>query len=90
MDFGEALHALEAGKRVQLPGGNPDIWLALVPGSTITVAADRPLGIAAPELVGRQVQYSPHVDIHCADGSIAPWGGPTMGNLFSRDWQVVD
>lgn len=88
MDFGDALNALKDGKRVALPGGT-DVWLVLVPGSTITVAADRPLGLAAPELVGQQVAYSPHIDIHCADGSIAPWGGPTMANLFSNDWQVL-
>lgn len=89
MDFGEALHALKDGKRVALPGGRTDVWVFLVPGSEITVAADRPLGTAAPELVGQQVAYSAHIDIRCADGMIAPWGGPTMGNLFSDDWQVL-
>ena len=42
MDIGAAVAALRDGKRVQLPGGRPDIWLVLVPGSVITVEAGRP------------------------------------------------
>lgn len=90
MDFGDALKALRDGKRVALPGGRTDVWLVLVPGSVITVAPDRPLGTAAPELVGQQVAYSAHIDIRCADGTIAPWGGPSTANLFSDDWQVLE
>jgi hypothetical protein len=90
MNLGGALDALKEGKRVALPGGNPDIWLVLVPGSTITVTEGRPLGIAAPELVGQQVQYCAHIDIHGTDGTLQPWGGPGTHHLFADDWEVLD
>lgn len=73
MDFGEALAALKAGKRVTRSGWNgAGQWLVLVPGSTITVDAERPLGKAAPELVGQAVSYSPHIDIKTVQGTIVP------------------
>jgi hypothetical protein len=90
LDFGGALLALKAGRRVARKSMPEGCWLVLVPGSTITVAADRPLGEAAPELVGTQVTYSPHIDIHTPDGSIAPWAGPTHEQLLAQDWIVLD
>jgi hypothetical protein len=91
MDIGGAVAALREGKRVATSAMRGyGAWLVLVPGSTITVAADRPLGIAAPELVGAVVDYCAHIDIHGADGSIQPWGGATLQHLLADDWEVLD
>lgn len=89
MDFGEALKELRDGKRITrcIPGVF-GMWLILVPGSTITVTADRPLGKAAPELVGRELEYQPHIDIKNADGEIAPWV-PSQQDLLADDWRVA-
>ena len=63
MDFGAAIAALNDGQRVTRAGWNgADQWLILVPGSTITVEADRPLGKAAPDLVGGQAGEGGQVD----------------------------
>lgn len=87
MQWGEALEDLKAGRRVARTGW-PGSWLILVPGSTITVEADRPLGVAAPDLVGQQVQYAPHIDIFTR-GFLAPWSF-TQLDLLAEDWCVVD
>lgn len=89
MEFGAALAALKDGKRVTRAGWNgPGQWLVLVPGSTITVEIGRPLGNAAPELVGQQVSYLPHVDMKTAQGSIVPWLA-SQSDLLADDWAVA-
>jgi hypothetical protein len=87
--FGDALQHLRAGARVTRDGWNGrGVWLVLVPGSTITVAAGRPLGDAAPELVGEQVDYRPHIDMKTADGQIVPWVA-SQSDLLATDWRTV-
>src|SRR6185503_12379031 len=89
LNFHGALAALIAGRRVARKSMPDGVWLILVPGSTITVVADRPLGKAAPELVGTQVTYAPHIDIY-AGGVLQPWAGPTHEQLLAQDWIVLD
>jgi hypothetical protein len=89
MDFGQALTALKDGQRVTRDGWNgKGMWLVLVPGSTITVAADRPLGQVAPELVGSALEYRPHVDMKTADGQIVPWVA-SQTDLLAEDWRTA-
>lgn len=89
MNFGEALDLLRAGKRVARPHwGLAGVWIFLVPGSTFTVSADRPMGKANPELVGKDVSYRSHIDVHNADGSVEPWV-PTSTELLAFDWYEV-
>jgi hypothetical protein len=89
VDFGHALTALRNGERVTRAGWNaPGQWLILVPGSTITVAADRPLGIAAPDLIGQQVQYAPHIDIFTVQRTLVPWFA-SQTDALAEDWAVV-
>jgi Protein of unknown function (DUF2829) len=90
MDFGEALTALKTGQRVTRTGWNgTGMWLVLVPGSTITVEAGRPLGNAAPELVGQQVAYAPHIDMKTAQGTVVPWLA-SQTDVLANDWAVVE
>lgn len=65
------------------------MWLVLVPGSTITVAAGRPLGVAAPELVDQAVEYRPHIDMKTADDEIVPWVA-SQTDALAEDWVTVD
>lgn len=89
MDFGAALAALKAGQRVAREGWNgKGMWLVLVPGSTITVAVGRPLGEAAPELVGQAVEYRPHIDMKTVDDEIVPWVA-SQTDLLAEDWTTV-
>ncbi len=64
------------------------MWIFRVPGSTITVAADRPLGQAAPELVGQTIEYRPHDDMFTADGQIVPWVA-SQSDMDAGDWEIV-
>jgi hypothetical protein len=89
MHFGDALEALKDGKRITRQAWHPEVFLFLVPGSTFDVTADRPLGRACPQLVGQKATYSPHIDIHCADGSIAVWAGPATDALLAEDWKAM-
>jgi hypothetical protein len=64
------------------------MWLVLVPGSTITVAADRPLGAAAPELVGQAVEYRAHIDMKTVNDEIVPWVA-SQTDILAEDWTVA-
>jgi len=89
MNFSEALEALKDGHRITRSGWNGvGQWLILVPGSTITVSADRPLGQAAPEMVGRAVEYRPHIDIKTVDDELVPWIA-SQTDLLAEDWQAL-
>lgn len=88
-DFGTALTALRAGERVGRQGWNgKGMFLVLVPGSDITVSSGRPLGDAAPELVGRTVAYRPHIDMKTVDNEIVPWVA-SQSDLLADDWFTV-
>lgn len=89
MGFGGALAALRAGKRVTRDGWNgPDQWLVLVPASVVRVEASRPLGKAAPELVGQEVRYSAHIDIKTVQGTVVPWIA-SQTDVLADDWRLV-
>lgn len=87
MDFGEALKALKDGRRVARTGWPEATWLVLVPGSNIVVDENRPLGRAAPHLVGGPVAYRPHIDKMREGEGMEPWI-PTHGALLAEDWEV--
>jgi hypothetical protein len=97
-DFAEVLTILRAmpGARAEREGwplveteravftGPHLVW---VPGSTITVTADRPLGQALPHQVGRQVRYLDHVDRVDPLGVVGPWAAAPE-DVVASDWTV--
>jgi hypothetical protein len=89
MDFADALRMVKAGARVRRRGWNGrGMFIFLVPGSTFQVAADRPLGLAAPELVGRSVRYLGHIDMVTAHGEVVPWLA-SQTDILAADWEQV-
>lgn len=87
MDFGQALAAIKAGKKIARAGWNgKDMFLFLVPGSTFTVNRAPLLGIY-PE--GTQIQYHAHIDMKTAQGYVVPWLA-SQADLLSEDWVLVD
>lgn len=89
MDFSSALHAVKSGKRVGRAGWNgKGMWLLLIPGSRFRVEAERPMGQAAPEMVGALVDYRPHIDLYTADAQFVPWCA-TQSDLLAEDWEIV-
>lgn len=92
MDFGKALAELKRGQRVMR---ETERWrgreLLLVPGSEITIAADRPLGRAMPAVVGESASYAPHIDLCTWWGgkaTLSPWAA-TDEDLLAEDWIVM-
>lgn len=89
MDFSRALELVKNGARVTRDGWNGrDMWLVLVPASDIIVSAGRPLGEAAPELIGKKVRYQAHIDMRTAQGTIVPWLA-SQSDLLAEDWREV-
>lgn len=89
MNFGAALHELRSGNRVARDEWNGHgMWLILVPGSTITVEAGRPLGDAVPDLIGEEINYRSHIDIKTINDDIVPWVA-SQTDLLAEDWYVT-
>lgn len=86
MDYSSALASLGPGKRVARAVWPPGMFLILVPGSTITVTADRPLGKAAPELVGSTITYATHVDRYYG-GLMSAWFC-NKADETATDWEM--
>lgn len=87
MNFGEALAALKAGKRVARAGWNgKGMFLFLVPGSTFKVSRAPLLGIY-PE--GTSIDYCPHIDMKTADGKVVPWLA-SQTDVLAEDWSVLE
>jgi len=92
MDFGQAIAALKAGKRVARAGWNgKGMWLALQAGSVIT--AEQARGGAA---LGRaqegetQINILPHIDMRAADGSIVVGWLASQTDMLAEDWTEVE
>lgn len=88
MSFGMALESLKRGERVCRMGWNgKGMWLALIPGSRITVIEGRPLAAAVP--AGTLVDYLPHIDMFTAQGQLVPWLA-SQTDMLADDWMVVE
>lgn len=86
LNFGQALDALKAGKKVSRAGWNgKGMFLFLVPGSTFQVNRAPLLGIY-PE--GTTIDYCPHIDMRTADGKIVRWLA-SQTDVLGDDWGVV-
>lgn len=87
--IGWAVKQLQNGNKVQRAGWNgKGMFLLLIPGSTFTIDAERPMGKALPSRVGQQVNYLPHVDMYTAQGDFVPWLC-SQTDLLALDWELV-
>lgn len=88
MNFGQAIEALKAGKKVRRGAGwnGKGMFLFLVPGSTFIVNRAPLLGIY-PE--GTQVAYQPHIDMKTANDTIVPWLA-SQSDVLAEDWEQVE
>lgn len=87
MDFGAAITALKAGRRVARAGWNgKGMFLSLVPGSQFQVNRAPLLGIY-PE--GTTISYQPHIDMKTAQDTVVPWLA-SQSDLLGEDWELVD
>lgn len=89
MSFDKILHYIKNGWKVSREGWNgKNMFLLLIPGSTFKVGADRPIGIACPELIDKEVNYRPHIDMKTVDGEFVPWVA-SQTDLLAEDWFIV-
>lgn len=86
MDFGDAIRAIKAGKRVAREGWNgKGMFLFLVESSTFTVNREPLLSIMGE---GTQVQYHAHIDMKTAQGYVVPWLA-SQADMLADDWVEV-
>lgn len=87
MSMGEAIEALESGKKVCRAGWNgAKMFLFLVPGSTFKVNRPPLLGIY-PE--GTEINYQPHIDMKTAQDTVVPWLA-SQSDILAKDWMIVE
>lgn len=86
MNFGEALDHIKTGNLVCRTGWNgKNMFVFLVNGSTFEVNR-APLNVIFPE--GTEINYLPHIDMRCADGSIVPWLA-SQTDILAEDWMIA-
>ena len=86
-DFGGALTAVKAGRKIARQGWNgKGMFAFMVNGSKFQVSR-APLNEIYPE--GTEVEYRPHIDLKAADGTIGVWN-PNMMDIIAEDWQIVE
>ena len=87
MNFGQAIEALEEGKKVAREGWNgKGMFAYFVNGSEFPVNR-APLNTVFAE--GVIVKYRPHIDLKAADGTCGVWN-PNMMDILAKDWMIVD
>ena len=83
MNFSEALNEIKIGNRLSRKNWNgKGMFVFLVGGSKFIVNREPLLSILGE---GTEVNYCPHIDMKCADGSIVPWLA-SQTDLMADDW----
>ena len=91
MDFGKAIAALKAGKKVTRVGWNgrrkngDPMYVFMVHGSKFNV--NRP-PLSEMFEAGTEISYKPHLDMCHADDSIGVWQAVT-NDVLAEDWEIV-
>jgi len=92
MDFGEAIRALKAGKKVARAGWNgKGMWLILVPGTPSAQLRD---GTPYKEALGADsCEILPHIDMWTVNSSgrqaFLPGWLASQTDMLSDDWSEV-
>jgi hypothetical protein len=88
MDFGEAIRAMKAGKKVAREGWNgKGMYLAIQPGSTIF--AEQARGGVAKALADagvEQMNILPHIDMKSAQGEVVVGWLASQTDMLAEDW----
>ena len=92
MDFGHALDALYAGKKVTRNGWNgKGMFIYLQPESRVNTWDIRikPLKDYCLSRAIQHVKFNAHIDMKCADGSVLVGWVPSQLDMVADDWQVM-
>lgn len=87
LDFGEALKALKAGKKVARKGWNgKGQFVYYVPAGRYDALTDAAKSIAASD---GKVTYNHYMALKTAQGAISTWV-PSVTDCLAEDWEVVE
>lgn len=86
-DFGNAVNLMRQGKKLARKGWNgKNMFIYLAHGSKFQPVRP-PISNFVP--IGATVEYRPHIDMHCADGTFVPWVA-SQSDILACDWFVVE
>ena len=86
MNFGKALEALKAGKKVARRGWNgKGMFLYYVPANRYTALTE-----PAKEIMGEdgKVAYGAYIAMKTAQGNVVPWLA-SQTDMLAEDWEIV-
>ena len=93
MDFGDAIRALEDGKRVARSGWNgKGMWLSLSCGETREIEADKfwsPHNRDHAISQGGKAKVLPSITMKTATGEILMGWLASQTDMLAKDWQIV-
>ena len=92
MDFGQALDALRAGKRVARKGWNgKGMFIYLQPESRVNTEDLRvePLKEYCESRCIQHIKINAHIDMKAADGSVVIGWLASQTDMLAEDWEVV-
>ena len=88
-DFGGALKALKAGKKVTRSGWNGSgMYVILMPGYPDGIPCNENTAKAHNVLVGTPLVFRPYFQLFTAQGDIAMWA-PSGSDALAEDWIVL-
>ncbi len=88
-DFGGALKALKAGKKVSRKGWNgTDMYVVLMPGYTEGIPCNENTAKAHNVPVGTILKFRPYMQLKTAQNDIAMWS-PSGSDSLAEDWYVL-
>lgn len=87
MNFGEALEALKAGKKVARAGWNgKGMFLYHVPANRYQAITEAAKGIAGND---GKVEYGAYIAMKTAQGNVVPWLA-SQTDMLAEDWLVIE
>lgn len=90
MDFGKALEALKAGRRVARAGWNgKGMWLSYQKGYPEGIAINANTAEATGIPQGTVCRFLPYLMMKTVDNSFVPWLA-SQTDVLAEDWSVVD
>jgi len=85
MNFGQALQAIQDGKKIERNGWNGrGMFVYYVPAGSFQTLTD----VARKEF-GETVEYNQYMAIKNMNGTVSTWV-PSVNDCFAQDWQIVD
>jgi hypothetical protein len=92
MNFGDAIAALKAGKRVARAGWNgKGMWLAFVKGKNVQIhnMGLGPVNEHDHDWEARVPRILPWIGMKTADNGFVPWLA-SQADMLSEDWELVE